>query len=117
MTKTDQHASRREIRHTQVQRRRVVRIAALGALVVVVAVGVAAVVLTMNGSSNGNKSGATTWTVPAYSGGPRLAVDRTLVDEGPVAYGQKVAASYRLKNVGDKPLTLQAPTVEIVEGC
>lgn len=57
------------------------------------------------------------WTVTSYTGGPRLAVDRTVVDEGNVAYEHTVTATYRLKNVGDQPLNLQKPTVQTLEGC
>lgn len=116
MTKAGQQPSRREVRHTQAQHRHVIRFAVLGVLAVVV-IAAAVVVFVMNGTERGTKAGATIWSSASYSGGPRLAVDRTLVDAGPVAYGQKVSARYRLKNVGDQPLTMRAPTVDILEGC
>jgi hypothetical protein len=56
---------------------------------------------------------------PAQSrGGPRLAVDKDLIDFGAVRYNQLVEARFTLKNVGDQPLQLPAsPPVEVVEGC
>jgi hypothetical protein len=73
-------------------------------------------------------AGVTTWVVvprhgatgetAQFRGGPRLAVDRELIDFGAVRYSQFVEARFRLKNVGDQPLQLPAsPTVEVVEGC
>lgn len=53
-----------------------------------------------------------------YQGGPRLAVDRDLIDFGNVPFKRMVKASFRLRNVGDKPLQLPAnPPLEVVEGC
>lgn len=53
-----------------------------------------------------------------FRGGPRLSVDKELIDFGPVRYRQYVEARFRLKNVGDQPLQLPAsPPVEVAEGC
>jgi hypothetical protein len=53
-----------------------------------------------------------------YRGGPRLAVDRDLIDFGSVRFERRVQARFRLRNVGDKTLRLPAfPPVEVVEGC
>ena len=53
-----------------------------------------------------------------YKGGPRLAVDRDLVDLGYVRFERFVTARFRLRNVGDQPLRLAMdPRVEAVEGC
>ena len=53
-----------------------------------------------------------------YRGGPRLAVDKELIDFGTVQFEKLVRASFRLRNVGDKPLRLPAyPPVDAVEGC
>ena len=60
---------------------------------------------------------AATWSAESYTGGPRLAVDKTSVDEGAVAYGHEVQASFRLRNVGDQPMTLGAAEVKTLEGC
>lgn len=113
MTPTDRNVSRRASRHATGQRRRGVRFAVLGILTIAVAV----VVFVLNGSSDKNSVEATTWSTSSFMGGPRLAVDRTLVDQGSVAYNHEVRATYRLKNVGDQPLTLQQPSVIVAEGC
>lgn len=57
------------------------------------------------------------WTTESYSGGPRLAVDRTEIAYGDVAYGQPVEAVYRLKNVGDEVVTIDEPDIKTLEGC
>lgn len=55
---------------------------------------------------------------PAVTGAPRLAIDRTLVDEGYVKLDTPVRTVFRLRNVGDQPLhILGEPQVELVEGC
>lgn len=115
MTQNERKSSRREARHMTRQRRRSVWFVALGAVAVVLVVAIALVAT--NGLSRGGQSDATLWSAPSYVGGPRLAVDRSSIDEGPVGYGHEVHATYRLKNVGDTPLTLQQPTVEALEGC
>ena len=57
------------------------------------------------------------WSADPYTGGARLAVDKTSIDEGSVPYMQQVDAVYKLKNVGDQPLTLGKPKVSVKEGC
>jgi len=53
-----------------------------------------------------------------HNGGPRLRVDRELIDFGPVKFGQMVNARFRLRNIGDQPLRLVVdPRVEAIEGC
>jgi hypothetical protein len=53
-----------------------------------------------------------------YNGGPRLAVDKDLIDFGPVRFEKIVQARFLLRNVGDQPLQIVAnPPVEVVEGC
>lgn len=53
-----------------------------------------------------------------YAGGPRLAVDKDLIDFGTVRFEKFVTASFRLRNVGDQPLRLAVDrTVEAIEGC
>ena len=72
--------------------------------------------------------GLTTWVLlprrgPAsdaaqYQGGPRLSVEKDLIDFGPVRFEKVVRASFRLRNVGDRPLRLPANLpVEVGEGC
>lgn len=115
MTQKERNVSRRASRRANAQRRRGVRFAVLGILTIAVAVTVAVFVL--NRSSDNSNAGATAWSTSSYTGGPRLAVDRTFIDHGSVAYGHEVRTTYRLKNVGDQPLTLQQPSVEVAEGC
>jgi hypothetical protein len=53
-----------------------------------------------------------------YTGGPRLAVDKDLIDFGNVRFEKFVTANFRLRNVGDQPLRLAMDrTVEAIEGC
>jgi hypothetical protein len=53
-----------------------------------------------------------------YTGGPRLAVDKDLVDFGTVRFEKFVTARFRLRNVGDQPLRLAVDRrVEAIEGC
>jgi hypothetical protein len=53
-----------------------------------------------------------------YQGGPRMAVDKELIDFGPVRFDKMVQARFLLRNVGDQPLQVAAnPPVEAVEGC
>ena len=60
----------------------------------------------------------TTGEAAQYRGGPRLVVDKELIDFGAVRYNQFVEARFRLTNVGDQPLQLPAsPPVDVVEGC
>jgi hypothetical protein len=63
------------------------------------------------------QDGATGEPAPLRTG-PRLTVDRELIDFGAVRYNQFVEARFRLKNVGDQPLRLPAsPPLEVAEGC
>jgi hypothetical protein len=51
-------------------------------------------------------------------GGPRLEVDKELIDFGSVRFEKMVDARFRLKNVGDQPLALAVERrVEAIEGC
>ncbi len=53
-----------------------------------------------------------------YKGGPRLVVDKDLIDFGPVRFEKWVEARFRLRNVGDQPLKLAVNSpVEAIEGC
>ena len=60
-------------------------------------------------------------TSPAPSsvaGAPRLAVDRTAVDEGYQKFGTPVHETFRLSNAGNQLLQiLGKPQVELVQGC
>ena len=56
--------------------------------------------------------------VPLTTGGPRLAVDQTEINEGYVKLDIPVRTTFRLKNVGGQPLhILGQPAVELIEGC
>jgi hypothetical protein len=64
-----------------------------------------------------SRPGSTAVT-PQVEGAPKLVVDQTLVDEGYLQYNVPVRTTYRLSNVGDRPLKIVGqPTVELVEGC
>lgn len=53
-----------------------------------------------------------------YTGGPRMAVDKDLIDFGNVRFDKFVTARFRLRNVGDQPLRLAVDRrVEALEGC
>lgn len=55
---------------------------------------------------------------PQVSGAPRAQIDQTQIDHGTVAFEQQVESVFRLKNVGDRPLTiLGEPRVELLQGC
>ena len=56
--------------------------------------------------------------IPQVTGAPRLAVDRTTADEGRVKFDVPVRTTFRLSNLGDRPLQiLGEPQVELVVGC
>ena len=62
--------------------------------------------------------GARPVTTPVVTGTPRLAVDRTSVDEGYVKLDTPIRTTFRLRNIGDQPLQILAePWVELIEGC
>ena len=51
-------------------------------------------------------------------GAPSLKSDQEKIDLGNVQLGQTVKVSFRLTNVGNKPLQFsEKPYVEVVEGC
>lgn len=55
---------------------------------------------------------------PEVTGEPRAEVDQSSVDHGLVRFNQPVESVFRVRNVGDQPLTiLGEPRVELVEGC
>lgn len=78
----------------------------------VLAVGALVVLATRPRSDNAPQN------TPQVLGSPRLAVDKTLIDEGYVKYDVPVRTTFRLSNVGDQPLKLLAqPQVRLVDGC
>ena len=52
-----------------------------------------------------------------YAGGPRLALEQRSIDYGKVQFNQQVSAAFDVKNVGDRPLTIQKVDVKTVQGC
>jgi hypothetical protein len=55
---------------------------------------------------------------PTRTGSARLSVDRSTIDLGKVPLDVPVKATFKLKNVGDQPLTIKGePRVELVKGC
>jgi hypothetical protein len=58
-------------------------------------------------------------TAPQTAGGaPRLAVDRTAIDDGYVKFETPIQAAFKLSNTGNQPLQiLSEPQVQLIEGC
>jgi hypothetical protein len=115
-------AERLEAAQKRKRQRRVLKsgAAALGLAVIVVA----ALIVFTGGDTDSPAAtarqpatSAMSWEAEAFVGGPRLAVDRAVHDEGPVPYGHEVQAAFQLRNVGDQPLTLDELSVNTLEGC
>ncbi|HEX9117196.1 MAG TPA: DUF1573 domain-containing protein [Anaerolineae bacterium] len=52
------------------------------------------------------------------AGKPSLAVDRETIDFGRLPLDKPVTATFKLTNLGDKPLKLaEVPAVQVVKGC
>jgi hypothetical protein len=84
--------------------------AAAGALLLIV---LGFVLLARPGGPAANTAGPT-----SAVNAPRLAVDRTLINFGKVPLDVPVKATFRLSNVGDRPLSiLNQPVVEVKQGC
>jgi hypothetical protein len=55
---------------------------------------------------------------PRVMGAPSLDVEQPFFDLGDVHFNTMAEVSYVLRNVGDQPLRiLEAPQVEVLEGC
>lgn len=55
---------------------------------------------------------------PQAGGAPRLAVDRTTIDDGYVKFDTPVEATFKLSNTGQQAIQiLGEPQVELIEGC
>ncbi len=55
---------------------------------------------------------------PVVNGAPRVAVAQKVLDLGDVKVDTPVEAVFRIRNIGDQPLSiLESPRVELVEGC
>jgi hypothetical protein len=107
------------------KRRQQRQILHIGGVVVIVALVLAAALIIFTGSDDDppivadvpDTTSNATWEAESFTGGPRLAVDRTDHNEGDVPYGHTVSAAFRLRNVGDEPLTLDETSVNTLEGC
>lgn len=122
MGKQDSTRQRRAAAAQKRRQKRLILYGVFGVVGLLTAVAVALVVT--RGDAKDQTAGShrppvapATWSAEAFTGGPRLAVDKTSVDEGSVAYGHEVQASFRLRNVGDAPVTLGAAEVKTLEGC
>lgn len=50
--------------------------------------------------------------------GPRLQVDRQVIDFGEVRMGIPVKATFKLTNIGDEPVRfVRQPYIQVLEGC
>lgn len=55
---------------------------------------------------------------PEVTGAPRAEFDQTRFDHGSLRFEQPVESVFRVRNVGDQPLTiLGEPRVELLQGC
>ena len=54
---------------------------------------------------------------PKVTGQPSAEIDQTVFDYGSVRINTPVETVIRVRNVGDQPLTLQEPLVELIQGC
>lgn len=55
---------------------------------------------------------------PEVAGAPRAEFDQTSIDHGSVRFEQPVESIFRVRNVGDQPLSiLSEPRVELLDGC
>lgn len=55
---------------------------------------------------------------PQVTGQARLAVDQEKIDFGTLPLDKTVKASFKLTNVGDKPLQVEGqPTIQVLKGC
>lgn len=56
--------------------------------------------------------------VPEVEGAPHAEVSNTVIDHGEVKFEQPVASVFRIRNVGDQPLTIVSePRIELIQGC
>jgi len=86
-----------------------------------VAAALAVGVLLLAGGLWWSQSSTSAQPVPGFTpqaGGPRLAVDRDLIDLGVQPLNRTATAIFRVSNVGSSPLQiLGEPAVELVQGC
>ena len=86
---------------------------ALGAVTLIVAAAVFGL-----RSRSGTSDASVAVVTPKALGVPRLALNKTEIDEGDVPLDSTVLSEFELTNVGDMPLEItEKPKVELVEGC
>jgi hypothetical protein len=78
---------------------------------------IGALVLVAGGLMLWNSTRNRPTVTPQVTGAPKLAVDKTVVDEGYVQFNEPVKTTFRLSNVGDQPLKITGAPVELAEGC
>lgn len=101
-----QHSSKRTQQVTRTRRPLALWLASIGILIIV------AIVVVQGISNSANAP------TPAVVGAPRVSVEQDTFDYGDVKYGVPVTATFRITNVGDHTLNiLEAPVVQVVEGC
>ncbi len=93
----------------------------VGSLWPFVVMGVGAVLIVVVGFlalNGGDTKKPVAVATPQVTGSPRLGVDRDSIDLGKLPLNIPVKAEFKLKNVGDQPLTIKGePRVELVKGC
>ncbi len=66
----------------------------------------------------GERGAEKSWGTAQVTGRPEQAVDPTWIDFGKVPLEVPVRATFRLTNVGDRPLQLlNQPDIEVKAGC
>jgi len=105
------HRKKRQGRYQPPQRRVPWTWLAVGG--VLAALAAAGVLLLLTSSSDGEAAADI-----QVGGAPRLAVDRTTIDEGHIQFDVPVRTTFRLGNAGDAPLKISGqPQVQLVQGC
>ena len=84
-------------------------------LIPAIIVGIAVVVLAVVAAITGSRREPFEAEV---TGAPRAEFDQTSLDHGSMRFNQQAESVFRVRNVGDQPLTIQGePRVELVQGC
>ncbi|MCL4247939.1 MAG: hypothetical protein KJ065_07310 [Anaerolineae bacterium] len=84
-------------------------------LIPAIIVGIAVVVVAVVAAITGNRREP---FEPEIAGAPRAEFDQTSIDHGSMRFNQQAESVFRVRNVGDQPLTIQGePRVELVQGC
>ena len=69
------------------------------------------------GPTQPNAPSASAAQPSAPGSGPRLTLDKPVIDFGKVAYGQKVTPVWKLTNSGKAPLQIKDFQLDVKEGC